>query len=291
MIDIKEHGIIAKLFLPEANEPRPAVIILGGSGGGFDEPIARLFARQGYVALALAYFNADGLPKYLENIPLEYFLNAIRWLKNQLCVKSKQVHLYGISRGGELAILLASIFPEEITSVVAVVPSCVTYGGVPHVKKPAWTLNKKPLPIAPSPEVEDEREQQRTYNSVNLTQLFLEKMKKNAEKFETAMIKVENIKCPLLIVSGKDDRMWPSWLYGEKIMQRLETTHSKIFREHLCYENVGHVILPSSRAPVITEAGKHPVTGLCYEVGGDPVAQAKANQDSWEKIIQFFTRF
>ena len=43
--------------------------------------------------------------------------------------------------------------------------------------------------------------------------------------------------------------------------------------------------------PVTTEAVHHPVTKAFYEVGGEPEAQAEANKDSWEKLLQFFSRF
>jgi len=78
---IRKNGVVAKLFLPDTSEPCPAIIVLHGSCGGFYEMAARIFAQEGYVALALAYFNADGVPNNLENIPLEYFLNAIKWLR------------------------------------------------------------------------------------------------------------------------------------------------------------------------------------------------------------------
>lgn len=290
MLNIKENGIIGKLFLPKTSEPRPAVIVLSGSDGGFYEPAAKAFAKEGYVALALAYFNADGLPTILEDIPLEYLLNGISWLKAQPQVKSKQINLYGISRGGELALLLASTFPDEINAVIAVVPSCVTYGGVPNDMLPAWTLNGKPLPIAPAPTTEDEYKQLETQKSVNLTKLFLEKMENNRKTFSEAMIKVENIKCPILLISGKDDQMWPSSLYGNLIIQRLNEFDSPIFKEHLSYDRAGHLIL-HAHAPIMTEPFKHPVTNLKYEVGGNPEEQAKANRDSWGKILQFLARF
>ncbi len=288
--DIRENGVIAKLFLPNTSEPRHAIIVLHGSCGGFYETVAQIFAQEGYVALALAYFNADGAPKNLENIPLEYFLNAIRWLRIQPCVKSKQIHLYGVSRGGELAVLLASTFPNEISSIVAVVPSSVTYGGVPNEEMPSWTLNGNPLPIAPSPSREDEYKQLETRKSVNLTKLFLGKMYNNKEDFNKAMINVENTRSPMLLISGKDDKIWPSSLYCDLIMQRLNACNSRIIREHLSYDNVGHMIL-HSLAPVMTEPQQHPVIGLLYEVGGNPIAQASANKDSWGKILHFFANF
>ena len=290
VLDIKEAGVVGKLFLPDTFEPRPAIIVLSGSYGGFYEFAARSFALQGYVALALAYFNADGVPKNLENIPLEYFLNGIRWLKAQPKVKSEQVHLYGPSRGGELVLLLASTFPDEIASVVAVVPSCVTYGGVPHETVSSWTLDGKSFPIAPAPSKEDEYKQLETQRAVTLTTLFLEKMQSNKDALDSAMIKVENIRRPILIVSGRDDKMWPSWMYGEMVMQRLDKFASPIFREHLCYDDAGHMIL-HAHAPIMTEAQHHLVTGISYEVGGTPEAQARANKDSWEKILGFFSRF
>jgi hypothetical protein len=44
-------------------------------------------------------------------------------------------------------------------------------------------------------------------------------------------------------------------------------------------------------APVTTEPFQHPLTKAFYEVGGEPEAQAAANKDSWEKLLQFFSRF
>lgn len=288
--DINENGVVAKIFYPETSEPCPAIIVLSGSDGGFYEHAAQSFAQNGYVALALAYFNAEGLPEKLENIPLEYFLNGIEWLKNQPQVESEKIHVYGISRGGELALLLASTFSDQIASVVAVVPSCVTYGGIPNETMPAWTLHGKPLPIAPAPSEADEREQLKTQESVILTTLFLEKKNENKQAFDDAFIKVENIECPILLVSGKDDKMWPSSMYSNLIMQRLDECGSEIVRKHLCYDKAGHLILHAG-APVITQAFEHPVVGLRYEIGGDPEAQALANKDSWEKILNFLSRF
>ena len=103
--EIKEHGVVGKLFLPKEAEQRPAIIVFSGSDGGFHARQAELFAKQGYISLALAFFNAEGLPQNLENIPLEYFLNAIRWLNAHQSVQKGNIHLYGPSKGGELVLL------------------------------------------------------------------------------------------------------------------------------------------------------------------------------------------
>ena len=50
-------------------------------------------------------------------------------------------------------------------------------------------------------------------------------------------------------------------------------------------------MIQNPQAPVMTEAVHHPITKAFYEVGGEPTAQAEANRDSWENILQFFSRF
>lgn len=184
------------------------------------------------------------------------------------------------------------IFPGEISSVVAVVPSCVTYGGIPDERIPSWIFEGTPLSVAPTPIRKDDFKQLKTQKSVNLTKIFLEKMQNNKQAFDQAMIKVENIRCPILLISGKDDNMWPSSIYCDLIMQRLDAFNSPIFREHLPYENVGHMILnPYAPIRLMTKDFKHPITGLFYEVGGDQEAQFLACKDSWKKILHFFSRF
>ncbi|MBA2368584.1 MAG: hypothetical protein H0V82_06130 [Candidatus Protochlamydia sp.] len=282
---LQSNVMTAKLFRPDTSEPRPAIIVLGGSEGGFNQRPAQLFAENGYVALALAYFQAEGVPENLENIPLEYFLNAIHCLKKMPFVKEGKVHLYGPSKGGELVLLLASQFPDEIASAIAIVPSCVTYGGINNHLESSWSLNGRAFPIAPTPGKKDVLKQLQYRETVELRELFLKKMDEK-EAFEKAFIPVERISCPLLLISAGDDRMWPSSLYANLVMERLNAFHSPIFREHLSYELAGHMIT-NPNDPVIVGSFRHPVTGILYEMGGEAEAQAAACNDSWKRIISF----
>ena len=58
----------------------PALLVVGGSEGGTPVRRAAWLASHGYVALALAYFHAPGLPDQLRDIPLEYFGHSLSWL-------------------------------------------------------------------------------------------------------------------------------------------------------------------------------------------------------------------
>ena len=102
---------IGTLFIPESQKQFLAVIVLPGSEGGIPESVARHLASFGYVVLALGYFGKDGLPQLLENIPLEYFQKALSRLKSMPQVKESALSILGYSRGGELALLLGSLFP------------------------------------------------------------------------------------------------------------------------------------------------------------------------------------
>jgi len=107
---LDEDGLRGAWFLPPGDGPHPAVIILGGSEGGLPAgSAAPLLASHGYATLALAYFGLPGLPRGLVNIPLEYFGKAIAHVRAAVAPRNDFVAVYGGSRGGELALLVASL--------------------------------------------------------------------------------------------------------------------------------------------------------------------------------------
>jgi dienelactone hydrolase len=108
-----EDGVHGTLFLPaDTSRRRPAVVVFGGSEGGqsMDHP-GSLLAAHGYPVLSVAYFAAPGLPRNLERIPIEYFARAAALLRRQPGVDPEQVLAWGVSRGGEAAMLLGVHYP------------------------------------------------------------------------------------------------------------------------------------------------------------------------------------
>jgi len=108
------------------------VIVLGGLDGGLQEGSAAALASEGFVALALGYFGPQPLFSEPIEIPLEYFAEALDWLKNQPFVTPNRVAVIGVSKGGELALLLGSTYPGDIKVVVGFAPSAVTWRGVSY---------------------------------------------------------------------------------------------------------------------------------------------------------------
>ncbi|MCK7489535.1 MAG: acyl-CoA thioesterase/BAAT N-terminal domain-containing protein [Anaerotruncus sp.] len=127
-IPLREDGMAGFLYCPAKGGPFPGVIILGGAGGGLYEWLAQAVASNGFAALTLAYFNYADLPAELVEIPLEYFHRAAAWLKGRPEVRADRIGLAGGSKGGELALLLASRY-DDFRAVVAWTPAAHSWEG------------------------------------------------------------------------------------------------------------------------------------------------------------------
>jgi dienelactone hydrolase len=215
-------GTYGNLYLPKHTTGKhPAVLVFSGSKGGLTtSSAAALLAAHGYPSLALAYFNAPGLPQSLHNIPLEYFTSALEVLRAQPGVDPNHVLVAGESRGGEAALLLGAHFPKLVNGVIAGVPSSVVNPGWPDASQPAWTLGGRPLPaVSPS-----------------------EFGQPNPPGKARAVIPVERIRGPVLLACGEQDLVWPSCAYVEAITARLRAHGSASPVTALRYRDAGHLI-------------------------------------------------
>ena len=293
--EIRDQGIVGTLFYPKNMKGSPGIIVIPGSGGGIPEYISQLLASHGYTVLALAYFGVEGLPKNLSLIPLEYFQKAMRWLKKQPQVDGNKIALCGHSRGGELVLLLASTFPGEMAAGVAFSAPSFVYGDFLPGKKSAWTYKNKPLPFMPYPSDQEIFKAAKEGHIIphkgtiedpfQDAEVFLYGMKKFNKIIKETAIPVENIRCPILILSGDDDKMWPAPVSGNLIIKRLESMGSKIKRKHVTYPNAGHNLfvfpyVPSIDLPV-------PIASGWSLMGGTPEGNARAIKESWQEVLNF----
>ena len=287
---VRDDGLVGTFFARADGTARPGVLVVGGSDGGLSEGMAALLASHGFAALALAYFRAEHLPPDLTEIALEYFETAIRWLGRQPSAAAGGLGVVGRSRGGELALLLAATFPE-ITAVVGYVPSGVVHAGITAspaagaAPRSAWTYRGKPLafvappidgrspgPAAASPEA-----------PLELTPMFLKSLEDRAA-VEAAAIAVERIRGPVLLISGEDDRLWPSPVLAEIAAARLAAHKHAV--THLRYPGAGHMIGPVG-LPATANTILHPLRGRAMALGGTPAGNAAAAADSWPRVLQF----
>lgn len=285
---VEGPALAGTFFTPPHELPAPGVVVLGGSGGAAPEDLAALLASHGYAALALACFGADGLPPELVEVPLEYFEEAVRWLQAQQAVDAAGLGLVGRSRGGELALLLASQLPE-VDAVVGYVPSGVALWGVTGQgwsPRPAWAYRGHDLPVLGPPAAGDEA-RAHTGEPFAGTPLILPLIDHADPNLQAAAIPVERIEGEVLLISGEDDQMWPSTQLADVAYHRLRQADRPC--EHQRYDGAGHLISYPYIPTTVTEA-VHPVTGRSSTFGGTPQATASANADSWPRVLEFLNR-
>lgn len=253
-LTVARDGFFGFYAAPQRHAKRPALLVFGGSEGGLTtDTLAASLAARGYPALAIAYFKEPGLPSKLENIPLEYFVRAIRWLDRQPQVSPLHVFVLGISRGSEAAQLLGVHFPGLVSGVIASVPSDYANGCIAFPKRcsgPAWTLAGRAIPSAPW-----------TFPGV--------------AEFAHARIRDEQIQGPVFLVCGGVDAEWPSCLYAHDALRHLQGRPyaHELLEEHTAGHPVGGL--------------------LPYEPGGvfwDTRADERGRERVWPALLAFLAR-
>jgi len=284
--------IVGVFFKPqEVTEPTPALIVLGGSEGGYNQGWAAVLASKTRLpTLALAYFGLKGLPPTLENIPLETLEEAMHWLNQQPIVKKDYFGLIGASRGGELAILAASVFPQ-IKAVVGYTPSGVIWGGIGDEQVPAWTYRGKPFPYLMMMTNEEQHKLFLEAQEKSTTYIdepsFLYSLKMQQSRIPEATIPVEKSKAAFLLIGNPQDGVWPSQMLSKITIDRLQAhNHPRTF-ELLSYDNGGHMLIPYPYYPTTMRKFYLPTINIWEGLGGTAEAAAKAAEDSWPKVIDF----
>lgn len=275
---VEESGIVADLFVPaDAKDGKlPAIIVLGGSEGGLGAGAAhdaQLIASHGYVVLQLAYFDAPGLPKELGLIPLEYFKTAIGWLRAQPNVDPSRIGLEGTSIGGEVALVVASHYPE-IKAVAAAVPSSVVWPGISRTSaSPPSTFTLAGRPLADLPY---------GWNgpSTSIYDLYAIGLSALAQH-PNAVIPVERINGPIILVCGEEDKLWPSCLMIEHVAQRLRAKGFRYPVKLLKYPDAGHAAFGPPAPP-----GSESIAKLAT-LGGSGEGNQAARLDNWPKVMAF----
>ena len=279
--DIAGGGIVGQFYLPAGDGPFPAVIMLQGSSGGLPVRRPKVLAADGYAVLALPYIGytaPDGtvLPGLEDQIPLDYFGDAIRWLQAQPKVDPDRIGMYGHSLGGLATLLVAARYPQ-IKAAIAVSPLSITWDSSTDVS--GFSFKGKPIPfVAP---VLAERLIQPFYDAVAsgadyhaTIPAILERLKADPA-IAAAIVPVEKINGSVLIVSGTADSQIPATVYGELAMDRLKAHDFAYPYQHVATPGAGHIVdVPyADRSTEISQGG------------GSPEANELAAEAMWPLVL------
>jgi pimeloyl-ACP methyl ester carboxylesterase len=233
------HGQVDVALFARDGDKRPLLVGLGGGEGGNAwasdrwKPQRERFLDQGYALLALGYFGTPNSPQQLDRISLDGVHAAIRNATRDPRVDARCIALIGGSRGAELALLLASQYPD-IKAVVAIVPGSAVFPALTDaMTTPGFSLRDQPLPFVPM-----------TWGATpdllvgNLRGAF-ETIMQDEAAMALAAIPVEQINGPVYFVSAAADELWPSREMAHAMMQRLEAHGFRHHAEHLVVQG-GH---------------------------------------------------
>lgn len=278
--------VVGERWLPAGDDSTPGVILLGGSEGGLPPQLpAGLLAARGYAVCRLAYFGVDGTPSTLEGIDLREVRATIGRFRSVPRVIGDRLGVMGWSRGGELAAQLAATDPS-IRATIVWAGSPVRFHGVPDSYSnpdPAWhdgpnTLSS--LPVAPSLRFPAGLVRaaltRRPFRLRPLYQRAFERAT-DAER-QAATIDVSEATGRTLLLSGGDDRLWPSDRLCAQVADEPSVAHRN-------YPNAGHAIGVPYRPLGSSTTGADLLPTVPIALGGEPSANARASEDGWQAAL------
>ena len=286
---VNHNEVQATFFTKKGIKNQPAIIIIGGGHGG--DYWGQEFAKANYVGVSLPYYRHERLPPLMEEIQLEYFEKAMNWLKEQPEVNPNKIIVMGASRNAELALVLASYYPDLVHGVIAYSPSSVSWSNTvlpfnSDEMKPSWTVKNKPVPYIPMEKIKGGTSE--TIETLSYWQNAL----LDTTAVDKASIKVENINGPILLLSGVDDEVWPATIMSDMIIRRLKNNAFKFEFEHIKYENAGHLISGNPNNPSTMRQGTMVVNGKNYQFnfGGTAAGDRTAQQDASKRVFNFLNK-
>jgi dienelactone hydrolase len=293
--DLDGQAVRGMLFEPaQRSATSPLALVFPGSSGGVAAGQAAMLASRGVVALAQAVFNHADLGPALIDVPLERFEAGARWLlRHRGLPESTRLGVVGASRGGELALLLASSFPARFSAAVAYVPPHLVHGGFgpePSPGRAAWRLGARPVPhLDEATWMSPERLAPYAADALSMRSLYLAPW--TARDSDAAVIPIERSRAAVLLLSGLADDLWPSSLGAARVRERLAAHSHPLPFEHVAYPGAGHWISrPSAPDFMASDGWMHPVDGSWTPLGGTPRGNALATADAFARSVQWLHR-
>ncbi|XP_075954421.1 acyl-coenzyme A thioesterase 5-like [Anarhichas minor] len=269
---VKEGNVRGVLFTPPGRGPFPAVLDLYILGGGFSERRASLLASRGFVVLTVVAYGYDDMPKKIKEVHLDYFEEAIQFLKKQDKVGSRGVGVISISKTGDLALSIASYLPGVEATVW--INGCSANTLLPLYYKKRQILPALMIDLSKIIPTESG-----AFIIKNVVHNPL------AEENKATLVPIEHAEGRFLFAASEDDLNWDSKAYMDMLVERLQR-HGKDNFESVCYPGAGHYLGPPYGP--YCPSSVHWVVRRPFLLGGESSSHAAAEVHLWKKIQEFF---
>lgn len=231
-------------YYPSTSKNIAIIVLGGGEGYSLARQTAKYFAKNEFPALAVAYHKTSQTSADIVNIPVEIVEKAAVWLQEHGFTK---IITYGLSKGAELALLAASLFPQ-ISGAISVSGPCCMFAGInshrQFVDAASWAYQGKSLPYVP---VGADAPSFWSFNLLKQRQPHLAEAYQdwfNIGASEENTIKVEHINGPILLLSAHEDTMWNSENMCELLVARLREKSFPHCVRHEVFSPASHFLYP-----------------------------------------------
>ncbi|XP_074544963.1 acyl-coenzyme A thioesterase 1-like [Halichoeres trimaculatus] len=271
-VTVKDGNIRGVLFVPPGPGPFPAVLDLHTFGGGLSEKRASLLANKGYVVLTVALYGHEDMPKDIKEIHLDYFEEAIEFLRKHDKVGGKGVGIMSLSKSGDLALSAATYLSG--------VEATVWING--HSANTIFPLCYKKRQIHP-PLLFDTGRIIPTESGASIGKYAMNDPR--LEENKSTLIPVEKATGRFLFLTSEDDLNWDSMTCMDMLVERLKH-HGKDNFESVSYPRAGHYLEPPYGP--YCPSSFHGLWGTRIKWGGDQRSHAAAEVLMWKKVQEFF---
>lgn len=215
--DMREHGFVGHLAEPEGGSDKAVLIIMGGEQSILPGiKFAERFADYGITGLSVSLYGAEGLPDSPNQCPLEMFIPAVEYLRNEKYIE--HISVYGQSMGSIFAVLVAQ-YIGGMENLIMVSPTHVPFEGTLADKKTmtghsvaTWQGEAVPFVRADFSAVKAGKYQKHPAVSHKVTGMWAAYYNayqdKDAER--KAWLQVEKSNARILLIAGDEDEAWPA---------------------------------------------------------------------------------
>ncbi|XP_018422285.1 PREDICTED: acyl-coenzyme A amino acid N-acyltransferase 1-like [Nanorana parkeri] len=264
---IHEGRVRGTIFSPTGEGAYPGIIDMFGGGGGLAEYRASLLASRGFVVFALAYFGYEDLPRSFQKLELEYFEEATDLLLKHPKVAGPQLGVLGVSKGAEIALLLASYLPK-IGATVSINGTSNVYGS---------TIYHKGKVIIDGTPYKQEKMVITKEGFMSTIGLY--------EPRADSLILVERAAGEILFLAGGADQYYNSQKFALFPFYRLKR-NAKTKSKMITYPGAGHLIEPPGFPFAYASHLRGQNMPLLY--GGEMIPHCQAEESIWKEIQAFF---
>jgi len=213
----KEHGFVGHLAEPDKGSDKAVIVIMGGEQSLLPGiKFAERFADYGIMGLAVSLYGAEGLPESVDRIPIDMFIPAVEYLRNDK--KISNLSVYGQSMGSIFAVLVAQ-YIGCFDNLIMVSPTHVSFEGTLKDKRTmsghsvaTWHGEDIPFVKADFSKVKATKYLKHPDAKCKVTGMWVayHDAYLNRDLESKAKLKVTETNARILMIAGDEDEAWPS---------------------------------------------------------------------------------